>query len=94
MLGLLPEVKPSTSICHDYNSFFRQCHESQSPIVITRNGEADLVVMSIDTYQKMTSRQRLGQMLGKIDKEIAIGTPMRDFEDVFADLEARINENA
>ena len=93
MLAFLPEVKPSTSIRHNYNKFSKQCHESQSPIVITKNGEADLVVMSVATYQKMLAKQQLGQMLSKVDKEIAAGSPMRDFEDVFADIEARI-ENA
>ena len=91
MLTFLPEVKPSTSIRHDYNSFSKQCNESQAPIVITKNGEADLVVMSsVATYQKMMARQQLGQMLSKVDKEIAAGTPLRDFEDVFTDIEARI----
>ena len=93
MLAILPEVKPSTSIRHDYNGFSKQCHESQMPIVITRNGEADLVVMSIDAYQKMIARQRLGQMLSKVDREIAADTPMYDFEEVFANIEMRI-ENA
>ena len=93
MLNFLPEVKPSTSIRHDYNGFSRYCHESQTPIVITKNGEADLVVMSVTAYQKMTARQQLGRMLSKTDREIAAGTPMRDFEEVFADIESRI-ENA
>jgi len=90
MLNFLPEVKPSTSIRHNYNAFSKQCHESLSPIIITKNGEADLVVMSVAAYKKMLARQRLGQMLGKVDKEIAAGTPMRDFEDVFSDIEDRI----
>jgi len=93
MPTILPDVKPSTSIRHDYNGFSKQCHESQRPIVITRNGEADLVVMSVDAYQKMVARQQLGQMLSKVDREIAADVPMRDFEEVFADIEARI-ENA
>ena len=63
------------------------------PIVITKNGEADLVVMSVETYQKMMARQRLGQMLSNVDREIAVGKQMRDFEDVFGDIEKRI-ENA
>ena len=93
MSVFLPEVKPSTSIRHDYNKFSRQCHESHAPIVVTKNGEADLVVMSVATYQKMMARQQLGRILSKVDKEIAAGTPMRDFEEVFADIETRI-ENA
>ena len=93
MPTILPEVRPSTSIRHDYNGFSKQCHESQRPVVITRNGEADLVVMSVDAYQKMIARQRLGQMLSKVDKEIAADAPMRDFEDVFTAIDSRI-ENA
>jgi len=93
MVGFLPDVKPSTSIRHDYNMFSKHCRESHTPVLLTKNGEADLVVMSIETYQKMIARQRLGQMLAKVDREIAANAPMRDFEDVFEDIEARI-ENA
>ena len=93
MSTFMPDVKPSTSIRHDYNAFSRHCRESQNPVMVTKNGEADLVVMSVDTYQRMIARQKLGQMLGKVDKEIATGTPMRDFDDVFAVIDKRI-ENA
>ena len=93
MNAFLTDVKPSTSIRHDYNNFSKLCHETQSPILLTKNGEADLVVMSVSAYKKMLARQRLGQMLGKVDKEIAADIPMRDFEEVFADIEKRI-ENA
>jgi prevent-host-death family protein len=91
MNAFIPEVKPSTSIRHDYNNFSKLCHETHSPIIITKNGEADLVVMSVEAYQKMTARQELSRILGKIDKDIAAGAPMRDFEEAFADIEVKIN---
>lgn len=93
MQSFIPDVKPSTSIRHDYNTFSKHCHETQAPVVITKNGEADLVVMSVDAYQKIMARQRLGQMLAKVDRDIAEDMPMRDFEEVFSDIEKRI-ENA
>jgi len=83
VIGFLPDVKPSTSIRHDYNSFSRHCRETHTPVLLTKNGEADLVVMSVETYQKMMARQRLGRMLSKVDRDIAAGVPMRNFEDVF-----------
>ena len=61
-------------------------------LLLTRQPEADLVVMSVEAYQKMMARQRLGQMLGKVDREIAAGTPMRNFEDIFSDVEDRIEQ--
>jgi len=90
MVGFMPDVKPSTSIRHDYNLFSKHCRESHTPVLLTKNGEADLVVMSVETYQKIMARHRLGQMLAKVDKDIAAGIPMRDFEDVFSDIGERI----
>ncbi len=88
--NIITNIKPSTAIRHDYNSFSRMCHETQAPVVVTKNGEADLVVMSHEAYQKMMARQRLGQMLSEVDREIAAGTPMRDFEEAFEAIKKRI----
>jgi hypothetical protein len=57
---------------------------------VTKNGEADLVVMSHEAYQKMMARQRLGQMLSEVDLKIAAGIPMLDFEETFTSLKKRI----
>lgn len=88
---VITNIKPSTTIRHDYNSFSKMCHETQAPVVVTKNGEADLVVMSHEAYQKMIARQRLGQMLSEVDREIAAGTPMRDLETTFSAIQKRIN---
>lgn len=88
---IIVNIKPSTAIRHNYNSFSKLCHETQAPVVVTKNGEADLVVMSYEAYQKMMARQRLGQMLSEVDREIAAGTPMRDLEDIFAAIKKRID---
>jgi len=77
--NIITNIKPSTSIRHDYNTFSKLCHETQAPVVLTKNGEADLVVMSHEAYQKMIARYRLGQMLSEVDREIAAGGLMRDF---------------
>ncbi|MBT9158169.1 MAG: hypothetical protein DDT36_01170 [Firmicutes bacterium] len=45
-------IKPSTSIRQDYNGFAIYCRELDEPVIITRNGEADLVVMSHEAFQR------------------------------------------
>ena len=89
--NFIANIKPSTAIRHDYNSFSKLCHETQAPVVVTKNGEADLVVMSFESYQKMMARHRLGQMLAEVDREIAAGKPVRDFEETFAAIQKRID---
>jgi prevent-host-death family protein len=44
-------IKPSTALRNEYNSISELCKEKQSPVFLTKNGEGDLVVMSIETYQ-------------------------------------------
>jgi PHD/YefM family antitoxin component YafN of YafNO toxin-antitoxin module len=90
MIGFMLDVKPSTSIRHNYNMFSKHCRDSQTPVLLTKNGEADLVVMSVEAYQKIIARHKLGQKLAKVDRDIAAGVQMRDFEEVFADIEERI----
>ena len=44
-------IKPSTALRNEYNTISDLCKKKQEPVFLTKNGEGDLVVMSIDTYQ-------------------------------------------
>jgi len=44
-------IKSSTALRSDYNSISTLAQESQEPIYITKNGEGDLVVMSIEAFE-------------------------------------------
>lgn len=44
------KIKPSTSLRNEYNEIADYCKESMEPIYLTKNGEGDLVVMSIEAY--------------------------------------------
>ncbi|MCL2171462.1 MAG: type II toxin-antitoxin system Phd/YefM family antitoxin [Defluviitaleaceae bacterium] len=43
-------IKPSTALCNEYNSISQLCKEKREPVFLTKNGEGDLVLMSIDVY--------------------------------------------
>ena len=44
-------IKPSTALRNEYNVISDMCKKNQQPVFLTKNGEGDLVVMSIDAYQ-------------------------------------------
>ncbi len=84
-------IKPSTTIRQDYNGFSKYCHELDEPVIITRNGEADLVVMSHEAYRRMEARIKLQSKLLVAEKQFAEGTELLDHEQVMERMRRKIN---
>jgi len=84
-------IKPSTTIRQNYNNFSKLCHELDEPVVLTRNGEADLVVMSYETFRRMEARIKLQSKLLVAEKQIAEGAQLLDHNEVVATVRRKIN---
>jgi len=58
-------IKPSATLRNDYASISNLAKETKEPIYITKNGEGDMVLMSIEAFEKreqiLTLRERVLQ---------------------------------
>lgn len=54
--------------------------------------KSDNVDFVVTDNEKILARQKLGNMLKKIDEEIAADAPMRDFDEVFFAIQKRIDD--
>lgn len=45
------KIKSYTVLRNDYNTISTLTHETQEPIYITKNGEGDIVLMSVDAFE-------------------------------------------
>ncbi|PKM45478.1 MAG: prevent-host-death protein [Firmicutes bacterium HGW-Firmicutes-8] len=84
-------IKPSTTIRQDYNGFSKFCHELDEPVVLTRNGEADLVVMSHEAFRRMEARNKLQSKLVVAEKQIAEGKQLIEHDKVMARMRRKID---
>ena len=46
-------IKSSTDLRNNYSEISKICHETEEPMFITKNGRGNLVIMSIDLFNKM-----------------------------------------
>ena len=56
-------------------------HEKQEPIYITKNGEGDIVVMSIDAFEKREELIRLKAKLDAAEQSRILGEPTISIEE-------------
>ncbi len=59
----MPKIVPSSELRNKYNEISEFCHNYSEPVYITKNGQGDLVVMSIDVYEKLVGRFELYKLL-------------------------------
>ena len=80
-------IKSSTSLRNDYGTISNLAHEAQEPIYITKNGEGDLVVMSISAFEKRDELIRLRAKLDNAELSRLAGEPTYSLEESKARLE-------
>ena len=81
----MPHIKSSTDLRNHYNEISTFCHENREPIFITKNGQGDLVVMSIETYEMLNGQLELYRLLDEGQAAVNEGRK-RPLADVMRDI--------
>jgi len=84
----MPKIRPITDL-RNTNAISEICHESDEPVFITKNGYGDLVVMSMETYERQMALVEVYKKLAEAEAELANDTPLLKAEDVFRKLGAK-----
>lgn len=74
-------IKPSTSLRNDYGTISQLAHREAEPIYITKNGEGDLVVMSIEAFEQREETLRLRARLEAAEAARLSGAPAYTLEE-------------
>ena len=55
----MPAIRPSADLRNNYGEISAFCHKYKEPVFITKNGQGDLAVMSIEAFEELASRYKL-----------------------------------
>jgi len=87
----MPIIKPISDLRNKSNEISELAHNSNEPIFITKNGEGDLVVMSMSYYSKLQLKLDLLGKLSAAQNQKADGDKGRTLKQVMANIRATIN---
>lgn len=68
-------IKASAALRNDYATISALAKETKEPIYITKNGEGDLVLMSIDAFEKREQMLQLRARVLQAEQERMDGEP-------------------
>ncbi len=75
----MPSIRPISDLRNHANEISEFCRNEREPVYITKNGTGDMVVMSIEEYEKQQMLLSLYAKLGEAEAEEANGEQGVDF---------------
>ena len=85
-------IRPSAAIRQNYNEIAEQCRKTAEPVFLTRNGEGDLVVMDIETYNRREKMLKLREELLAVEEEKLAGRGGCSLDELDAYLDEALSE--
>ena len=80
----MPQIVPIRDL-KNTTSISNLCHETHEPIFITKNGYGDMVIMSMETFEKSTFLNNLYDKLAVAEADLKAGR-VYDVDDAISDI--------
>ena len=85
-------IRPSAAIRQNYNEIADLCRKTEEPIFLTKNGEGDLVVMDIETFNRREKMLRFREELLSVEEDRLAGRTGCTLDELDSYLDDMIDE--
>lgn len=98
--GVKMNIRPSAAIRQNYNEIADMCRKTAEPVFLTKNGEGDLVVMDIETFNRREKMLKLREELLTVEEDRLAGRSGCTLDaldayldDVIAQIQAHVKQS-
>jgi len=88
----MPNIRPVSDLRNNFKQISEICHEDGEPIFLTKNGHGDMVVMSIELYEKQKALLELYKKLSDAEIESQAGVSKISYDTLMEEMKAKLNE--
>jgi len=89
-VSVVPTIRPISEL-KNTTSIASLCHDVKEPVFITKNGYSDLVIMSIDTYERNMALLEIYSKLDEAEEQFKLGLPAKSHKEVISNLRGRVD---
>ena len=87
----MPVIRPISDLRNNSNEISEFCRSTREPVFITKNGVGDMVVLSVELYERQQAQIELYAKLAEAEAEIASGAEGVDFFEFAKKLRADVH---
>ena len=88
----MPQIRPVSDLRNNFTDISRVIHETSEPIFLTKNGYGDMVVMSIEAYEKLQFENEVYFKLKEAELQAKSTDVRYSHEEVFGDLRKKLQD--
>ena len=86
----MPQIRPVSDLRNNFAEISKIVHETAEPVFLTKNGYGDMVVMSIEAYERKLFESEVYLKLKEAELEAKTTGVRYSHEEVFSDLRAKL----
>ena len=87
------QIRPITDLRNNFTDISKIVHENSNPIFLTKNGYGDMVVMSIEAYEKLVLKNKISEKLLASSIQAKSTDVRYDFDVVEKEMRSKLIEN-
>ena len=86
----MSQIRPVSDLRNSFAEISRTVHETREPVILTKNGYGDMVVMSYEEYEKLQYEMGVMRELRAAEIEAETTTERYDHDDVMAGIREKL----